>query len=207
VAYGFLKDVIEWAGYIFAGLGFLATLYKTINIWLSYKNFSWNDVDKYSKTIIKKISNDAFIPDVIVGIGRGGSILASILSGNIIIPSQKKERNIPILGVDRIYKWQNGARVEVENKMIDFSPLSGKKVLLVAGDILTGGTMKFYVRQLEHSKVMELKTACLVKGITTTFQPDYFGKEIPADFNMPWMYKGYGYTHDSRKPVKVKKLV
>jgi hypoxanthine phosphoribosyltransferase len=199
------KDVLEWAGYILAAVGFLATVYKTIEVWLSLKNFSWGDVDKYSKVIIKKIARDYFVPDVVVGIGRGGSILASTLSGNIIIPVQQKERNIPILGVDRIYEWQHGARVEIENKMIDFTPLAGKKVLLVAGDVITGGTMKFYIRQLEQAKVAEAKTACLVKGVTATFQPDYFGKEIPADFNMPWMYKGYGYCRDSRKPVKENK--
>lgn len=199
-----MKDMLEWAGYILAVVGFGATIYKTIEVWLSLKSFSWGDVDKYSKVIIKKISANYFVPDVIVGIGRGGAILGSILSGNIIVPSQK-ERNIPVLVVDRLYEWQHGTRVEIENKMVDFSPLAGKKVLLVAGDVLTGGTMKFYVRQLEQVKVAELKTGCLVKGVTATFQPDYFGKEIPADFNMPWMYKGYGYSRDSRKPLKDKK--
>lgn len=199
-----IKDILEWAGYLLAVIGFLATVYKTIEVWISLKNFSWHDVDKYSKAIVKKISLDNFVPDVVVGIGRGGSILGSILSGNIVIPSTK-ERNIPVLGVDRLYKWQHGTRVEIENKMVDFTPLAGKKVLLVAGDVLTGGTMKFYIRHLEQAEIAELKTACLVKGVATTFQPDYFGKEIPADFNMPWMYKGYGYTRDSRKPFATKK--
>jgi hypothetical protein len=198
------KDVLEWAGYLFAFIGFLATVYKSVEVWLSLKRFSWKDVDKYSKVIIKKISGDYFVPDVVVGIGRGGAILSSILSGNIVIPPQQKERNISILGVDRLYEWQRGSRAETENKLVDFAPLEGKKVLLVAGDVLTGGTMKFYINQLKQAKVAELKTACLVKGVTTTFQPDYFGKEIPADYNMPWMYKGYGYIRDSRKPKEDK---
>ncbi len=200
-----MKDILEWAGYFLAVVGFGATIYKTVEVWLSLKTFSWSDVDKYTKVLIKKIAKDYFVPDVIVGIGRGGAIIGSILSGNITVPSNQKERNIPVLGVDRLYEWQHGTRVEIENKMVDFSPLAGKKVLLVAGDVLTGGTMKFYVRQLEQAKVGELKTGCLVKGVTATFQPDYFGKEIPADFNMPWMYKGYGYSRDSRKPSKDKK--
>lgn len=200
-----LKDILEWASYLLAIVGFGATIYKTVEIWLNLKNFSWSDVDKYSKVLIKKIAKDYFVPDTIVGIGRGGAIIGSILSGNITVPPNRKERNIPVLGVDRLYEWQNGIRVELENKMVDFSPLEGKKVLLVACDVLTGGTMKFYVRQLEQAKVAELKTACLVKGIAATFQPNYFGKEIPADFNMPWMYKGYGYSRDSRNPSKDKK--
>lgn len=200
-----MKDILEWAGYVLAVIGFGATIYKTIEVWLNLKSFSWGDVDKYSKVLIKKISKDYFVPDTIVGIGRGGAIIGSILSGNIVVPSNQKGKNISILGVDRLYEWQHGTRVEIENTMVDFSPLKGKKVLLVAGDIMTGGTMKFYVRQLEQAKVAELKTGCLVKGVAATFQPDYFGKEIPADFNMPWMYKGYGYSRDSRKPSESKK--
>jgi len=192
------KDIIEWAGYLLAFIGFLATVYKTNQVLLSLKTFSWGDVDKNSKVIIKKIACDNYMPDVIVGIGRGGSILGAIISGNLPIPN-RKARNIPILGVDRLYEWQNGARIETENKMIDFSPLEGQKILLVAGDVLTGGTMKFYVNQLEQANVAKIKSACLVKGVITTFQPDYFGKEIPGEFNMPWMYKGYKYVKDSRR--------
>lgn len=200
---GNTKDILDWVSYFLSGIACLAGLYKAINVWLNLKNFSWSDVDKYAKIVIKKISCDYFVPDVIVGIGRGGSIFGSILSGNINTPCHK-ERNIPILGVDRLYEWDHGERVEIENKMVDFAPLGGKKVLLVAGDVLTGGTMKFYVHQLEQINPSELKTACLVKGVAATFQPDYFGKEIPADFNMPWMYKGYGYSRDSRKPLAEK---
>lgn len=200
-----MKDILEWAGYILAAIGFGVTIYKTVEVWLNLKRFSWSEVDKYSKVLIKKMSKDFFVPDVIVGIGRGGAIVGSILSGNIVVPTCKKERNIPILGVDRLYEWQHGTRVEIDNKMVDFSPLAEKKVLLVAGDVLTGGTMKFYVQQLEQAKVAELRTGCLVKGVAATFRPDYFGKEIPADFNMPWMYKGYGYSRDSRKPLNDKK--
>jgi probable phosphoglycerate mutase len=196
-----IKDIIEWIGYILAFVGFLATVYKTAQIWLNLKRLSWKDVDKYTKVIIKKIAKDYFVPDVIVGIGRGGSIFGAILSGNIIVPPPKA-RNIPVLGVDRLYEWRDGERIEIENKMIDFSPLVGKKILLVAGDVMTGGTMKFYIRQLEEAKVAELKTGCLVKSATSALRPDYFGKEIPADFRMPWMYKGYGYIRDSRKPQK-----
>jgi hypothetical protein len=47
-----------------------------------------------------------------------------------------------------------------------------------------------------------IKTSCLVKGVTASFAPDYVGKVIPGDFKMPWMYKGYGYVRDSRKPQK-----
>lgn len=192
---------MSWVGYLFAIIGFVATVYKSTQAWFSLKSFDWSEFDKISKKLIKKISRDNFYPDVIVTVGRGGAIVGAIISGNLPLPSSssdKKNRNIPIIGTDRFYKWIDGHRVEIPNETIDFSPLENQTVLLVAADILSGGTMDFFFKSIKEAKPSTLKTACLVKGITTKFNPSYFGKEIPADFKMPWMYKGFGYSRDSR---------
>lgn len=195
--------ILTWVGYVFAIIGFAATVYKAAQAWLSTRTFNWKDVDKYAKRILTSIRADEFYPDIIVTIGRGGFILGAILSGNLRDWQRRPEsakRNIPILGIDRLYEWRGGTRLEVEKGMVDFSPLATKNVLLVAGDVLSGGTMKFFVKEVSEVQPATLKTACLVKGITSTFRPDYVGREIPADFVMPWMYKGYGYVRDSRRP-------
>ncbi len=193
-----IKDFFNIAGYVLAFIGFLATLYKTVEVWLNLHSFSWVEINKLTKKLINQMSRDMFVPDVIVGVGRGGAILGALLSGNLRVPD--KRRNIPLLGVDRMYEWHDGKRIEVENKMIDFEPLKGKKVLLVAGDVLTGGTMKFFLHEIEQVSPKKVRTACLVKGVTSAYRPDYFGKEITGDFRMPWMYKGYSYVRDSRNP-------
>lgn len=192
-----VNDLLTIGGYLLALIGFLATLYKTVAVWINLRSFNWKEIDHLARKVIRQIGNGMFVPDVVVGIGRGGSILGALLSGNL--QALDKKRNIPFLGVDRMYEWHDGERMEVENKMIDFSPLKGKKVLLVAGDVLTGGTMTFFLHQIEEVEPLEIRTACLVKGVTSTYRPDYFGKEITGDFRMPWMYKGYGYARDSRR--------
>jgi hypoxanthine phosphoribosyltransferase len=194
--------IMTWLGYAFAAVGFLATVYKSIQVWANLNVLSWTDVDKLSKRVIKKIAASGFCPEVIVTIGRGGAVFGSILSGNL--PGngcRPRESNVPILGVDRMYTWEDGQRIEVPNNLIDLGPLAAKRVLLVAGDVLSGGTMKFHLDELKRVGVAEVRTACLVKGTAATLQPDFFGKEIPADFRMPWMYKGYGYVRDSRRPT------
>ena len=195
--------IITWIGYMFAFIGFFSTIYKSLQTYLSLHSFTWRDFDKYSKLLIKKIHNDRFYPDIIVTIGRGGSILGSVISGNLCKDESLTERinNIPVLGCDRVYEWNEGKRSEIPNRAVDFSSLKNKKVLLVAGDILTGGTMMCFYNQLCEVLPQTIKTACLIKGITTTFLPDYYGKEIPGDFKMPWMYKECAYTRDSRKPI------
>jgi len=192
-----IKDIIEWLGYIFALIGFLTTVYHSINVWLNFKRLTWSEVDKYSKNLIKKISKDKYYPDVIVTIGRGGAIIGSILSGNL--PQyKKKENNITVLGVDRVYEWNKGKRIEIDNRLVDFSHLKSRNVLIVAGDIMTGATMEFFLDKIKKVNTSDVKTACLLKGVASTFNPDYFGKEISAGFRMPWMYKGFGYSRDSR---------
>lgn len=194
--------IMTWLGYLFALIGFVATVYKSVQVWLNLKVLSWGDVDKYCKKVIEQIRSTRFKPDVIVTIGRGGAVFGAILSGNTSKhKNEHRKINIPILGVDRMYEWENNCRNEIPNKMVSFAPLAEKKVLLVAGDILSGGTMKFHYKQLKEVGVKEIRTACIVKGSASTLRPDYFGKEIIADFRMPWMYKGYGYIRDSRKPL------
>ena len=44
------------------------------------KNYSWNDIDKYVNRLKDMIIADRFIPDIIVGIIRGGCIPSVYLS-------------------------------------------------------------------------------------------------------------------------------
>ncbi len=105
--------ILDIIGYLFAAIGLGVTVYQTFDVWLNFRTFSWREVDKYSKKLIEKIEKDEYIPDVIVCIGRGGSIIGSILSGNIHIDKVQQDRNIPILGADLMYEWRNRQRVEV----------------------------------------------------------------------------------------------
>lgn len=192
-------EIIEWVGYCFAVIGAVASIVKAVEVWINIQRLTWSKVDKYSKKIIAKISQSNYVPEIIVTIGRGGAIVGSILSGNLPVKGSISH-NIPILGTDRLYTWDGGERYEFEDNLIDLNPLSGKRVLLVAGDVVTGETMKMYAHDLLSAGVNDLRTACLVKSVGSAYKPDYYGKEITAKFKMPWMYKGYNYIRDSREP-------
>lgn len=199
-----IMEALKWVGYAFAVIGLAGTLVKSLQVWLSLQSLSWKEFDRLSKRVIKNIRKSSYYPEIIVTIGRGGAILGSVISGNLTRPKKTEPRtqNIPILGCDRMYHWVDGQRQENPDRMIDFAHLRDKDVLLVAGDILTGGTMEAFAHDIKQAGAKSVKTACLVKGSTAAFSPDYYGREIPGDFRMPWMYKGYGYVRDSRKPGK-----
>ena len=194
-----IVNIFEWVGYVFATIGAGVTIYKAVQVSINYQRFSWAEVDKYTKLLISKIIKDRFTPDLIVTIGRGGAIIGSLLSGNL--PKVNSlTYNIPILGTDRMYVWDKGQRIEMENEMIEFAPLRNKSILLVAGDVMTGGTMEYYISKFNAIPVQQIKSACLVKNVSAAYNPNFVGKEIAAKFKMPWMYRGYDYIRDSRHP-------
>ena len=196
-----LMGILTWVGYAFAGIGFLATVWKAIESWRSVRRFSWSEFDRLARRMVKLIRADRYHPEVIVTIGRGGAILGSVLSGNLHISTKMDRRNIPIVGYDRLYQWDAGQRSEIPNRMVELAPLKGKDVLLVAGDVLTGRTMASFLEQLQKVHPRSIKTACLAQGVTSALNADYVGKRITGSFEMPWMYRGFGYVRDSRQPV------
>lgn len=201
----YLDTILELLGYIFIVIGLFASIYEAYKRWNNIDRLTWEDVDKATRKIINKISEDEYYPEVIVTIGRGGAIVGALISGNLPAPSGYKNQNIPMLGLDRFYEWENGNRIEVGNKMVDFNPLFERKVLLVAGDVITGGTMRYFSEKITNASAKDLRTVALLKNKTATYNPDYFGREIPSDFASPWMYKGYDYKRDSRTPSTLQK--
>lgn len=183
--------IINYLGYLLSAVGLFTIIRKIIFLVIRQKRFSWKDVELYTKKLIMEISESGYIPDVIIGIGRGGSIIGSILSGNLPTGDSKKLHNILILGVDRMYEWQDGERKEVENRLVDFAPMQGKKVLLVASDVMTGRTMTFYKKRLEDIGVSEVKTCCLVYSETAAITIDFAGKMVTRKITMPWMGNRY----------------
>ncbi len=51
-----------------------------------------------------KLIQDNYYPTLIVGIGRGGSIVGALISGTL--------GNVPILVIDRVYEWTAHQRKE-----------------------------------------------------------------------------------------------
>lgn len=193
-----LKIILDWGPILFGIIGLIATILKVYSVWVNIRVLEWKSLEKYTKKVIKSMAKENYEPDMIVGIGRGGAILASLLSGNMVRKNTKK--NITIYCIDRIYKWEDDHRTEVENPYIQYEIFEGLHILLVAGDVVSGKTMTFYLEKLKEHHITSIKTATIVKSVGATFIPNFVGKKITSKFKMPWMYKGY--ARDSRKEIK-----
>ena len=145
-----------------------------------YERTSWKILENEVIKIKEKLISEQYIPSLIVGIGRGGAVVGSLLSGCL--------GSIPIIVIDRIYNWDENGR---KDKML-FDNINLKeyndKVLLVAGELHTGNTARMYKEYFLSLQSKEVKIYTFFKEKFPACQPDYFSiEDDKADTILPWM--------------------
>lgn len=158
---------------------------------------NWNLFYILSKQVAKNVNNSGYKPDLIVGLARGGWVLARILCDLVGV------KDLLSLKVEH---WGVTATPDGKAKLkypfhID---LTGKRVLVVDDITDTGESMceaVDYIRTLNPSKI---KTATLRHITGSKFVPDYFAEEIA----WRWVIFPWNFTEDMSNIVpKVLKLV
>ena len=143
---------------------------------------------------------DDYIPDLLVGIDRNGSIVASILAGHLGLRS--------ILSAEtHTTRLSDGSRRVVLSR--PQSPprrsLDGKKILLVACFVDTGKTAEavYMYYNSRPDKPKEIQLAALYSTSAPILKPKYcvyiIGKDIHTTINrvmhkMPWMSKEWRFS-------------
>jgi len=167
-------------------------LYERISGWYN-KRITWKRILNGSKDIVTKVNKEAFIPDLIIGGGRAGSILASVVSGNL------KNSKTPLCSFDFTYEWNNKNR---EVKLVNFPHpdlIKNKKILLCLGRVNTGGTLKIMLKAFNNESPAELKTASLFYSNTLTTIPDFYSYKLLKIKKMPWhLNKNYPKPGDPK---------
>lgn len=142
----------------------------------------WELFYKLSKTVAKKIRYSNYNPDLIVGLARGGWVLARVLCDFLGV------KDLVSLKVEH---WGVTATPDGKAKLkYPFQmDLTGKKILVVDDITDTGDSMMIAVEHVRKMNPSEVKTATLrhIKG--SKFTPDYFGDEITWRWVIfPWNY-------------------
>jgi hypoxanthine phosphoribosyltransferase len=142
----------------------------------------WVLFGKLTKKLAKKIKQDGFKPDVIVGLARGGWVLARLLCDYIGV------KDLVSLKVEH---WGITASPDGQAKLkyLFSLDLTGKKVLLVDDITDTGESMRISSEYVKSLNPQELKSAALrhIKG--SKIIPDYFAEEISWRWVVfPWNY-------------------
>ncbi|MHC1636043.1 MAG: phosphoribosyltransferase [Candidatus Methanospirareceae archaeon] len=135
----------------------------------------WNHAYNLCEDINEKIRGAGFIPDMIIGIARGGWFLARVLCDFLLVKdlfSLKAEHwgiTATITGKAEIkYKFDKG----VEEK------IRGKKVLIADDVTDTGESIRLVVEYIRSLGADDIKTATLHHKTSSSFVPDFYGEEM-----------------------------
>jgi len=145
----------------------------------------WNLFYDLARQVAKKVNNSGYKPDMIVGLARGGWVLARVLCDLIGV------KDLVSLKVEH---WGVTATPDGKAKLkyplnVD---LTEKNVLVVDDITDTGESMHVTVEYLKSLKPSEIKTAALRHITSSKFMPDYFGEEI----SWRWVIFPWNFTED-----------
>jgi hypoxanthine phosphoribosyltransferase len=127
------------------------------------------------------MEDDHYIPDVIIACGRGGLILAPIISRNL------NSKAIQIINFDYHYEWENKQRNMFFEKR--HLPIKEKKVLICAGQVNSGQSLIELSKEIKTFCPKEIKTACIFNNKARIISIDYVGKYQKIDRIPPWLFR------------------
>jgi len=161
-----------------------------------FLSVSWRDVEGLVDTLFGQIS-EGYWPDTVVGVLRGGVIVANLLSD--------------LLGTQEVFPvgcraYRDDEREDVRiYHDLSLRTLVGRKVLLVDDCSDSGGTLTTAMRYLINPRTPDsVKTATLHIKPWTSFKPDFFVESTDAWILYPWERLEAVRILSKRRPPSVK---
>jgi hypoxanthine phosphoribosyltransferase len=162
----------------------LTALASAISIYLfaeemrSRRRFGWKQVTKLVKDMLTDMRTRGYTPDLVLGVGRGGSILAGMLAGNL--------GHVPLAVLDTVLEHPDGVS-RVEFRFPNCCPtLDGKKVLIVVGELYSGEDLRHAIEFVRGRCPGDIKTASLLTHPAASVRPDFVGLQSAKPLTAPW---------------------
>ena len=146
-----------------------------------YLLLDWNEIDKMVDKLDKRVREKPYNPNLIVGVLRGGAIVASLLSDRLGM------HNIRTVGA-RVYQrtGEIGDKVDIYQH-IAMNDLGGFDVLVVEDVVDTGTTCTTILEeQIYPKKPRNLCVASLHIKPWTKYKPDIYLEETDFWIWYPW---------------------
>ena len=127
-----------------------------------------SDIKTYLQTILRAMHKDKFVPDVVIGLSRGGLQPAVMLSNYFDVPM------IPVSLALRDHQVEK----------VDFELDPNKKYLVIDDINDSGATLN---RLAQYMNEHTWRSAVLINNLPSPFEPDYQGTEINKDEEDVWV--------------------
>jgi len=168
--------------------------------WDNVVVFTEKQIEEKLNLLYAKIDKDKkFKTDLIIGIPRGGVIVATMLSYLFETYSDKKEL-LYLPYIDTPSTKINKSLINIILKYI-----KGKNVLLVDDGIMTGKTISKYITLIQKY-ASKVKIAVLnYNSIISELTPDYYAYKSEKIIQYPWKYVAFPLLKKIKIPInKVK---
>ena len=139
----------------------------------------WDDVYELTLKVAEKIMKSGFSPDILVGIARGGWIVARLLSDFL------DNSNVTSIRIE-FYKGiaETGEKPQITQPLI--VDVKDKNVLICDDVADTGHSLIAAVEHIKEKGAKEVKVATLHLKPWSSYKPDYFVVETDAWIIYPW---------------------
>jgi uncharacterized protein len=141
---------------------------------------SWDDLGAGARELAETVAADGYIPDMILGIARGGLLVAGALGYALGV------KNTFTMNVE----FYTGVDERLEVPMIlppvpDLIDFADTKVLIADDVADTGATLKT-VHEFCSGKVAEVRTAVLYEKSRSTIKCEYVWRRTDRWITFPW---------------------
>jgi len=135
--------------------------------------YSWKEMIRDMGVLCRTITNDKFVPDVVVGLSRGG------LTPGIMLSHWLKKPFKPIKAAIRDHpEWE------------DYLPRKSDKQVLIVDDVCDSGEtfhrISKYIK--ERSEGVDVRFAVLYWNSECDFEPYYYVNDIMKDSEDVWIH-------------------
>jgi uncharacterized protein len=144
----------------------------------SRRSFGWKHMEKLVLKLIAEIHSCDYTPDLVLGVGRGGAILAGMLAGNL--------DHVPLAVVDTILDHSTGTTSAKIRFPEACPPLRDKSVLIVVGELYSGEDLRQGIEFVKRRHPREIKTATLLTHPAASVRPTFVGQQTDKPLTAPW---------------------
>lgn len=166
--------------------GRLATFLHMADTSAEREILTWELNGTACRELAQQVVDDGFVPDIILGIARGGLIPAGAIAYALDCKLMISLNVEFYTGVGETL-----AEPVLLPSLLESSGLTGQRVLIVDDVADTGKTLKLVEEFCEHQgRVAEVRSAVLYKKPHTITIPDYCWRTTDRWINFPWSVQG-----------------